>query len=139
MLTLSRQEARRIAVRAQFLDAYRPQSLLEVTDQLTGVQIDPTTAIARSQELVLWSRLGEAFAPADLTHALEVERTVAEHVTLLRPMADMGIVLAVADEWIHPATAAWVEANASGSGSSCAAEARSAGPAGRFAGKAPIR
>jgi uncharacterized protein YcaQ len=112
MLTLSGQEARRIAVRAQFLDAYRPQSLLEVMDQLAGVQIDPTTAVARSQELVLWSRLGDAFSPADLTHALEVERTVAEHVTLLRPMADMGVVLAVADEWVNPATSAWVEANA---------------------------
>ncbi|WP_261166709.1 DNA glycosylase AlkZ-like family protein [Microbacterium sp. Marseille-Q6965] len=112
MLTLSRQEARRIAVRAQFLDAYRPQSLLEVLDQLTGVQIDPTTAIARSQELVLWSRLHDAFTPSDLTHALEVERTVAEHVTLIRPMADMGVVLAVADEWIHPSTHAWVMANA---------------------------
>ena len=111
MLTLSRQEARRIAVRAQLLDAYRPESLDEVLEQLMGVQIDPTTAVAHSQELVLWARLGDAFAPGDLTYALEVERSAAEHVTFIRRMSDMGIVLAIADEWIHPATARWVEAN----------------------------
>jgi len=111
MLELSAQGARRVAVRAQLLDAYRPASLLEVVDQLTLLQIDPTTAITRSQELVLWSRLGDAFDPSDLTHALEHERSLAEHVSFIRPMADMGVVLSVADEWVHPSTTAWVEAN----------------------------
>jgi uncharacterized protein len=112
MLELSRDEARRVAVRAQLLDAYRPGSLVEVVDQLTLVQIDPTTAIARSQELVLWGRLGEEFSASDLTQALEVERSLAEHVSYIRPMADMGVHLSVADEWIHASTREWVEANA---------------------------
>lgn len=111
MLQLSREEAHRIAVRAQFLDAYRPESLLEVMDQLAGVQIDPTTAIARSQELVLWARLGDEFQPGDLTHALEEERTLADHVTLIRPMADMGVHLAIQDEWLSTGTTAWLDAN----------------------------
>lgn len=112
MITLERRQARRIAVRAQLLDAYRPSSLLEVVDQLTLVQVDPTTAIVRSQELALWGRLGEEFSASDLTHALESERSLAEHVTFIRPMADMGVHLAVADEWIHKRTVSWVEANA---------------------------
>ena len=65
MIELSRQDARRIAVRAQLLDAYRPLSLVEVVDQLTLVQIDPTTAIVRSPDLVAWSRLGSSYDASD--------------------------------------------------------------------------
>ncbi len=43
--------------------------------------------------------------------ALETERSLVEHVTFLRTMDDIGIHLAVADEWIHSATATWIEAN----------------------------
>lgn len=49
---LSRDEARRIAVRAQLLDADRPAELLEVADRLTLLQLDPTAAIAPSADLV---------------------------------------------------------------------------------------
>lgn len=109
---LTRQEARRIAVRAQLLDARRPESLVAMVDQLTLVQIDPTTTIARSADLVAWSRLGETYEPSDLVFALETERSLVEHVTFIRTMDDIGLHLAVADEWIHPSTRAWVEANA---------------------------
>jgi uncharacterized protein YcaQ len=108
---LSREEARRIAVRAQLLDAERPRSLVSTVDQLTLVQIDPTTAIVRSADLVLWSRLGAAYDPSDLVFALETERSLVEHVTFLRTMDDIGIHLAVADEWLHPNTREWVAAN----------------------------
>jgi uncharacterized protein YcaQ len=110
-IRLSREEARRIAVRAQLLDAYRPASLVDMVDQLTLVQIDPTTAIVRSPDLVAWSRLGSTYEPSDLVFALETERSLVEHVTFIRTMDDIGIHLAVADEWIHPSTTAWVEAN----------------------------
>jgi len=108
---LDRQQARQIAVRAQLLDARRPASLVATVDQLTLIQIDPTTAIVRSADLVAWSRLGEAYDPSDLVFALETERSLVEHVTFIRTMDDIGIHLAIADEWLHPSTVAWMEAN----------------------------
>jgi hypothetical protein len=111
MLRIDRQQARQIAVRAQLLDAEQPASLVAMVDQLTLVQIDPTTAIVRSADLVAWSRLGDAYDPSDLVFALETERSLTEHVTFIRTMDDIGIHLAVADEWLHPSTVAWIEAN----------------------------
>jgi uncharacterized protein YcaQ len=107
--TLSREEARRIAVRAQLLDADRPGDLLTVVDRLTFLQLDPTAAIAPSADLVAWSRLGNAYAPADLTTALEHDRTLFEHrgqvsetepvIVVVRPMADLGLYLADMAAW----------------------------------------
>lgn len=113
MRTLDRDEARRIAVRAQLLDAYPPQSLLEVVDHLTLLQIDPTNAIAPSADLVAWTRLGADYAPSDLTFALERDRSLVEYASFVRPMADMGVHLALAGEWPRlPRGREWVEANA---------------------------
>ena len=67
---LRKAEARRIAIRAQLLDAQRPTNLLEVVRHLTLLQLDPTAAIAPSADLVLWTRLGDAYAPAQLAEAL---------------------------------------------------------------------
>ncbi|MEZ5217647.1 MAG: hypothetical protein R2715_13945 [Ilumatobacteraceae bacterium] len=53
MKTLSRTEARRIAVRAQLLDRPRPVDLLAVAERLTLLQLDPTAAIAPAADLVL--------------------------------------------------------------------------------------
>jgi uncharacterized protein len=112
MRRLDRAEARRIAVRAQLLDAYPPQSLLEVVDHLTLLQIDPTAAIAPNADLVAWSRLGAAYAPSDLTFALEHDRTLVEYASFVRPMADMGVFLALAGEWPRiPKAQQWIEAN----------------------------
>jgi uncharacterized protein len=61
---LTKAQARRIAVRAQLLDAPRPTDLLTVVQRLTLLQIDPTAAIAPSADLVAWSRLGSAYRPA---------------------------------------------------------------------------
>ncbi len=99
LLRLTRAEARRIAVGAQLLDARRPSDLLAVVKHLTFLQIDPTAAIAPAADLVAWSRLGSAYQPADLKHALEQDRTLFEHNALVRPMSDVGLVLADTAGW----------------------------------------
>jgi hypothetical protein len=96
---LTKAQARRIAVRAQLLDAPRPTDLLAVVRQLTLLQIDPTAAVAPSADLVLWSRLGSAYDPAQLKQAVEEDRTLFEHNALIRPMSDVGLVLADAAAW----------------------------------------
>ena len=99
MHRLSKEQARRIAVRTQLLDAPPPTDLLAVVQQLTLLQIDPTAAIAPSADLVAWSRLGSSYQPADLKKALEQDRTLVEHDALIRPMSDVGLYLAGAAEW----------------------------------------
>jgi uncharacterized protein YcaQ len=96
---LDRVEARRIAIRAQLLDAHRPTDLLAVVDHLTFLQLDPTAAIAPSADLVAWTRLGDAYRPADLTKALEVDRTLYEVRAIIRPTADLRLHLAQMAAW----------------------------------------
>jgi uncharacterized protein YcaQ len=109
---LTRAGARRIAVRAQLLDSQRPADLLTVVERLTLLQIDPTAAIAPNVDLVAWSRLGSAYRPEHLTHALEQDRTLFELDALVRPMGDLGLHLAGADERpVHERTRAWLRDN----------------------------
>jgi uncharacterized protein len=91
---LTKELARRIAVRAQLLDTPRPTDLLAAVRRLTLLQIDPTAAIAPNADLVVWSRLGSAYDPAELKRALEQERTLFEHNALVRPIGDVGLCLA---------------------------------------------
>ncbi len=120
---LTREEARRIAVRAQLLDARRPTDLVEMVTHLTMLQLDPTAVIAPNADLVAWTRLGDAYRPEHLQHALEVDRSLVEHqahpspkepgVVLIRPMADLALYLAEMREWPVPGSrwAAWLDAN----------------------------
>jgi uncharacterized protein YcaQ len=109
---LDRDEARRIAIRAQLLDAPRPTNLLDVVERLTFLQIDPTSAVAPSADLVLWSRLGSAYDPLELTKAVEADRSLHETVAYIRPAADVPSVIA---EWVgrefHPTIIEWLAAN----------------------------
>lgn len=112
MHELSKAQARRIAVRAQLLDAPRPADLLQVVQRLTLLQIDPTAAIAPSADLVAWSRLGSAYRPDDLKRALEQDRTLFEHNALVRPMSDLGLHLAATrTSRSHEGTDAWIRNN----------------------------
>jgi len=113
VIRLERAQARRIAVRAQLLDVPRPISLVATVDQLSLVQLDPTNAIVPSADLVLWSRLGEAFDHSDLTFALETERSLVEHSSYVRPMDDIALTLATAAADLHPSVHEWLDANRS--------------------------
>src|SRR5262245_8867762 len=120
---LSKDEARRIAIRAQLLDASRPTDLLEVVRHFTLLQLDPTAAIAPSADLVLWSRLGSTYEPSRLSAALEQDRTLYEVRAIIRPTADLALQLAAMAAWpfadeprrYHavpgPVAARWLEAN----------------------------
>ena len=112
MHRLTKVQARRIAVRAQMLDARRPTDLLEVVTQLTLLQIDPTAAIAPSADLVAWSRLGSAYEPDELKQAVERDRTLFELDALVRPMSDLGLYLAgAADRPSYDHSRAWLRDN----------------------------
>ena len=115
---LTRQQARRIAVRAQLLDARRPTDPLDVVRRLWVVQVDLTAAVAPSADLVLWSRLGSAYSPGRLD-ALLVDRAVVEHDGLLRAADDIALFRADMRDWPgrpplrewQEDTLDWVEAN----------------------------
>jgi uncharacterized protein len=109
---LTREEARRIAVRAQLLDANRPADLVEAVTHLTFLQLDPTAAIAPAADLVAWSRLGSSYRPDHLRQALEEDRTLFEHNALVRPMSDAGLILAEAPEWpTYEKSRVWLREN----------------------------
>ena len=115
---LSKRDARRIAVRAQLLAAPRPTDLLEVVRHLGVVQVDVTTHVAPSAELVSWSRLGPAYGDQVLTDLLD-ERRLIELDGLIRPAEDIALFAAEMQAWpgrepLKPwqiELEAWVEAN----------------------------
>jgi uncharacterized protein len=95
---LSRRDARRIAVSAQLLDSPRSTDLLDVVRHLTFLQLDPIAAVAPSADLVLWTRLGSAYSPADLRQAID-DQTLVELHALLRPPEDMALYRADMASW----------------------------------------
>jgi len=90
---LTREQARRIAVRGQLLTAERPAGIVETIDALTVVNIEPTAAIAPSADLILWSRLGWPYQPADLVRLAEDDRAVFEWGGFYRAMTDLALLL----------------------------------------------
>ena len=73
---LKKDEARRIAIHAQLLDAPRSADLVDVVDRLTLLQIDPTAAIAPSAVITPGDRRYGALA-----HPVHSER---ESVSMAR-------------------------------------------------------
>ena len=98
MHVLSRRDARRIAVRAQLLVEPRPTDLVDVARHLAHLQADPTAAVAPSAELVLWSRLGSSFEPADLEVAW-ASGALVELQGMLRPAGDLALYRAEMAVW----------------------------------------
>ena len=113
VVTLTRDEARRIAVRAQLLDAERAGDVVEVADQLGAIKIDPTAAIAPAEHTILWSRLGRGYEPAQLSKAVERDRLLFEYEGAFRPIRLLPLMLPGMRLALRRAsTREWLEANA---------------------------
>ena len=113
VVTLTRDEARRIAVRAQLLDAERPGDVVEVADQLGAIKIDPTATIAPAEHTILWSRIGRGYEPAQLSKAVERDRLLFEFEGAFRPIRLLPLLLpGMREAPRHERTRAWLDANA---------------------------
>ena len=119
MLELTRDEARRIAVRAQLLALPRPDDVVDVVAHLGALQLDPTKAVAPSAHLVLWSRVGSDYHRADLEDALTDGRLV-EIGGMARTVEQAPLHRAVMAAWPgpgahrpwHDQVLAWIADNA---------------------------
>jgi uncharacterized protein len=113
---LDRARARELAIIAQQLDADRPTDLLDVVRHQGSVQIDPTAAVARTEHLVLWSRLGRSFDPAELTGQLDARR-LFEYRAFIYPIEDYPLLRPTMEAWpdgrwgFHKRVRAFLEAN----------------------------
>jgi uncharacterized protein YcaQ len=87
------EEARRIAVRAQLLDG-SATDVLSTVRHLGFLQLDPISVVAPPQHLVLWSRLGDGYDPAELDRLLWEERTLVEWNAFLWPAEDLPLLRA---------------------------------------------
>jgi uncharacterized protein YcaQ len=81
-------EARRIAVHAQLLDG-TATDVLSTVRQLTFLQLDPISSVAPPQHLVLWSRLGHRYDPAELDRLLWEDRALVEWDAFVYPAEDL--------------------------------------------------
>jgi uncharacterized protein YcaQ len=85
--------ARRIAVHAQLLDG-TATDVLSTVRHLGFLQLDPISTVAPPQHLVLWSRLGDRYDPAELDRLLWETRQLVEWDAFLYPIEDMPILKA---------------------------------------------
>lgn len=89
-ISLTAEQARRIAVRAQLLDG-SATDVLDTIRHLGYLQLDPTNRVARSQLLVLWSRLG-SFDSTELDRLLWQDRALFEWRAFIYPMDDLPAI-----------------------------------------------
>jgi uncharacterized protein YcaQ len=90
LLQLSKTDARRLAVKGALLSAPAPRSILEVVEWLGGLQIDPTNAVARAEQLVLWSRLGP-YDLAELERLRWDDRQLFEYRAYIVPTSEFAV------------------------------------------------
>jgi uncharacterized protein len=89
---VTREQARRIAVRAQLLDG-SARGVLDTVRRLGFLQMDPIATVATPQQLVLWSRLGP-FDRAELDRLLWVERKLVEWNAFIYPIESLPLIRA---------------------------------------------
>ena len=97
MTTLTRREAARVAIMAQSLDGDRPDDVYDAVRRLGRVQMDPTAVVARTEHLVLYSRIG-AYDRAHLERLMWKERKLFEYWAFIVPMADLPLVRRTMDD-----------------------------------------
>jgi uncharacterized protein YcaQ len=90
--TVTPEEARRIAVRAQLLDG-SARSILDTVRRLGFLQLDPISTVAPPQHLVLWSRLGP-FDTAELDRLLWEKRKLFEFNAYVYPIESLPLIKA---------------------------------------------
>ncbi len=113
MRTLTRDEARRIAVRAQLLDAARPADIVEVAEQIGAIKIDPTATIAPAEQTIPWSRIGWSYEPGQLTKAVEQDRQLFEFDGQFHALSRLAPMLArIRQRRPRQAALDYLEANA---------------------------
>jgi uncharacterized protein YcaQ len=89
---VTKEEARRIAIRAQLLDG-SATGVLETVRHLGFLQIDTVAPVAPPQYLVLFSRLGP-YDPAELDRLLWKEKKLFEWNAFIRPIEDLPLIQA---------------------------------------------
>ena len=110
---LTRDDARRLIVRAQLLDAERPGDVIEVAEQLCYIKIDPTATIAPCEHTVLWSRIGWSYETGQLQKAVEMDRLLFEFDGAFRPASLLPLMLPAMRQWPQrDSHRQWLEANA---------------------------
>jgi uncharacterized protein YcaQ len=109
---LTRDQACRIAVRAQLLDADRPGDVVGVAEQLGAIKIDPTATVAPAEHTILWSRIGSSYEPLQLSKAVELDRLLFEFDGAFRPISLLPLMLPAMRLWPRRAsTREWLDAN----------------------------
>jgi uncharacterized protein YcaQ len=87
-LEISQRAARRLVIDAQLLGAEREspdrRGILATVDQVIWLQLDPTSAVARSHFLVLWSRLGQ-YDPAEVARLIYKDQRLFEWRAFVYP------------------------------------------------------
>jgi uncharacterized protein YcaQ len=109
---VSEDAARRIAVRAQLLDG-SATGVLDTVRRLGFLQLDPIATVAPAQHLVLWSRLGRGYHPAELDRLLWEERALFEWDAFVWPVEELPLVRALMRRWrtsTHYKSERWVRA-----------------------------
>jgi uncharacterized protein len=110
---LGRDEARRVIVRAQLLDAVRPGDVVEVAEQIGAIKIDPTATISPCEHTVLFARIGAPYESGHLQKAFERDRLLFEFDGAFRPMSLLPLLRPAMRRWPEREPARqWLEANA---------------------------
>ncbi|MFC4139441.1 MULTISPECIES: DNA glycosylase AlkZ-like family protein [unclassified Microbacterium] len=111
-VALSKDEARRVIVRAALLDAERPGDVVEVAEQIGYIKIDPTATIAPCEHTMAWSRIGWSYEPGQLKKAAEEDRQLFEYNGTFLPVSLLPAMLpGMTEGTLRESTRSWLAAN----------------------------